>query len=61
LIDGEKRNIKKPLSRRRIEDELWQIDSAKDKAWQMEMAILKFPGATVGDIPNGYTSDVVLN
>jgi hypothetical protein len=27
----------------------------------MEMAILKFPGATVGDIPNGYTSGVVLN
>jgi hypothetical protein len=25
------------------------------------MAILKFPGATVGDIPNRYTSDVVLN
>jgi hypothetical protein len=25
------------------------------------MAILKFPGATIGDIPNRYTSDVVLN
>jgi hypothetical protein len=26
----------------------------------MKVAILKFPGATVGDIPNRYTSDVVL-
>jgi hypothetical protein len=25
------------------------------------MAILKFPGATAGDIPNRYTCDVVLN
>jgi hypothetical protein len=25
------------------------------------MTILKFPGATIGDIPNRYTSDVVLN
>jgi hypothetical protein len=44
LIDGEKRNIKKPPSRRRIEDELWRIDFTKDEAWRMEMAILKFPG-----------------
>jgi hypothetical protein len=31
-------------SRRRIEDELWRMDFTKNKAWQMEMAILKFPG-----------------
>jgi hypothetical protein len=44
LIDGEKRNIKKPPSTRRTEDELWQIDFAKGEAWRMKMAILKFPG-----------------
>jgi hypothetical protein len=31
-------------SRRRIEDELWQMDFTKNKAWRMKMAILKFPG-----------------
>jgi hypothetical protein len=44
LIDEEKRNIKKPPSRHRTEDEPWRIDFAKDETWQMEMAILKFPG-----------------
>jgi hypothetical protein len=44
LIDEEKRNIKKPPSRCRTEDELWRIDFIKDEAWWMEMAILKFPG-----------------
>jgi hypothetical protein len=44
LIDEGKRNIKKPPSRRRTEEELWQMYFAKDVAWRMEMAILKFPG-----------------
>jgi hypothetical protein len=25
-------------------DELWRMDFTKNKAWRMEMAILKFPG-----------------
>jgi hypothetical protein len=33
----------------------------RNQAWRMKVAILKFPGGTVGDIPNGYTNDVVLN
>jgi hypothetical protein len=32
LIDGEKRNIKKPPSRRRTRDELWWIDFTKRRA-----------------------------
>jgi hypothetical protein len=44
LRDEEKRNIKKPPSRRKKEDELWRMDFTRDKAWQMEMAILKFLG-----------------
>jgi hypothetical protein len=44
LIDEEKRNIKKPPSRRITEEELWRIYFATDEAWQMEMVILKFPG-----------------
>jgi hypothetical protein len=61
LIDEGKRNIKKPPFGRRTEEELWRIYFAKDVAWRMEMAILKFPRGYVGDIPNRYTSDVVLN
>jgi hypothetical protein len=61
LRDEEKRNIKKPPSKRKKGDELWRMDFTRNKAWRMEMAILKFPGATVGDIPNRYTSNVVLN
>jgi hypothetical protein len=26
------------------EDELWRMDFTKNKAWRIEMAILKFPG-----------------
>jgi hypothetical protein len=44
LRDEEKRNIKKPPSRRKKDDELWRMDFTRDKAWRMEMAILKFPG-----------------
>jgi hypothetical protein len=44
LRDEEKRNIKKPSSIRKKEDELWQMDYTRDKAWRMKMAILKFPG-----------------
>jgi hypothetical protein len=61
LIDKGERNFKKPPSKHRAEEELWRIYFAKDVSWRMELAILKFPGGSVGDIPNGYTSDVVLN
>jgi hypothetical protein len=44
LRDEEKRNIKKLPSRRKKGDELWWKDFTRNKAWQMEMAILKFPG-----------------
>jgi hypothetical protein len=44
LIDERERNIKKPPFERRTEEELWRICFAKDVAWRMEMAILKFPG-----------------
>jgi hypothetical protein len=44
LRDEEKRNIKKPPSRREKGDELWRMDFTENKAWRMEMAILKFPG-----------------
>jgi hypothetical protein len=33
------------------------MDFTKNKAWRMERVI----GDTIGDIPNRYTSDVVLN
>jgi hypothetical protein len=39
-----KEEHQEPPSRRREEDELWQMDFTKNKAWLMEMAILKFPG-----------------
>jgi hypothetical protein len=44
LRDEEKRNIKKPPSRRKKEYELWWMNFTKNKAWRIEMAILKFPG-----------------
>jgi hypothetical protein len=44
LIDEGKRNIKKPPSKRRTQEELRRIYLAKNTAWRMEMAILKFPG-----------------
>jgi hypothetical protein len=44
LRDEEKRNIKKPPSKRKKEDELSRMDFTKNKSWRMEMAILKFPG-----------------
>jgi hypothetical protein len=44
LIDGEKRNIKKRYPDAKTEDELWRMDFTKNKAWRMEMVILKFPG-----------------
>jgi hypothetical protein len=56
-----KEEHQEPPSRRREDNELWQMEFTKNKAWRMEMAILKFLGAIVGDIPNRYTSDVVLN
>jgi hypothetical protein len=40
----EKEEHQEPPSRRIKEDELWQMDFTKNKAWWMEMAILKFPG-----------------
>jgi hypothetical protein len=46
-----KEEHQEPPSRRRTEDELWRIDFTKNKAWRMEMAILKFPG----DYCWGYT------
>jgi hypothetical protein len=39
-----KEEHQEPPSRRRKEDELWRMDFTKNKAWRMEMAILKFPG-----------------
>jgi hypothetical protein len=50
-----------PPSRLREKDQLWRMDFTKNKAWQMEMAILKFPGGYYWGYTNGYTSDVVLN
>jgi hypothetical protein len=44
LRDKEKRNIKKLPSKREKGDELWRMDFTENKALQMEMAILKFPG-----------------
>jgi hypothetical protein len=49
-----KEEHQEPLSRRRTEDELWQIYSTKGEAWRMEMAILKFPGGYCW----GYTKRV---
>jgi hypothetical protein len=57
----EKRGTSRTTIQAQKEDELWQMDFTKNKAWWMEMAILKFPGATVWDIANRYTSDIVLN
>jgi hypothetical protein len=37
------------------------MDFTKNKAWRMEMAILKFSGDYCWGSTNRYTSDVVLN
>jgi hypothetical protein len=39
-----KEEHQEPPSRHITEDELWWIDFTKNKAWRMEMAILKFSG-----------------
>jgi hypothetical protein len=39
-----KEKHQEPPSRHTEEDELWWMDFAKNKAWRMKMAILKFPG-----------------
>jgi hypothetical protein len=40
----EKRGISRTTIQTQRKDELWRMDFTKHKAWQMEMAILKFPG-----------------
>jgi hypothetical protein len=40
----EKRGTSRTAIQTQKEDELWQMDFTKNKAWRMEMAILKFPG-----------------
>jgi hypothetical protein len=56
-----KEKHQEPPSRRREEDELWRMDFTKNKAWRMEMEILKFPGGYCWGYTKWYTSDIVLN
>jgi hypothetical protein len=61
LRDGEKRNIKNRYpdvkKRQAMVDGLHQTQGMADGDGDLEVPW----GATVGDIPNRYTSDVVLN